>query len=129
MAEVRAARGPFSDPRDGRVLRQIRLAFWSFQGLGSWRPKGTPPAVTTKWLMSFTYPWEYQRGELKSWHRTNTIKAARMVAIPIRGSGKGAGKGRSFTWTPISEEVLTERNWQGKSRRRRAREKLEDTDI
>ena len=27
MAEMQAARGPFSDPRDGRVLRQIRYAF------------------------------------------------------------------------------------------------------
>ena len=63
--------------------------------------------------MSYCYPREYLDGALKSWHRTNTIKAARMVAIPVRGSGKGAGKGRSFTWTPISEEVLTERSWQG----------------
>jgi hypothetical protein len=119
MAQMRALCDP-SDPRDGRVLHQIRLAFWSFEGVGTWKPKGTPPAVTTKYLMSFTYPWEYQRGELKSWHRTNTIKAARMVAIPTRRKGKGHG----FVWTPISEEVLTERNWQGKSRRRQRRRGL-----
>ena len=120
MADMRALSDP-SAPRDGRLQHQIRLAFWSFEGVGTWKPKGTPPAVTTKYLMSFTYPREYQRGALKSWHRTNTIKAARMVAIPTRRKGKGAGKGHGFVWTPISEEVLTERSWQGKSRRRRRR--------
>jgi len=68
--------------------------------------------------MSFAYPWEYLRGELKSWHRTNTIKAARLVLIPVRRRG---GAGHGFVWTPISEEVLTERNWEGKSRRRQRR--------
>ena len=32
MADMLTDRGPFSDPRDGRVLRQIRLAFWSYAG-------------------------------------------------------------------------------------------------
>jgi len=121
MADVRAARGPFSDPRDGKLLRRVRFAFWAFEGLGSWRPKGTPAKVTTLYLMSYCYPTEYHLGQLKSWHRTNTIKAARMVAIPVRGAGKGSGSGRSFVWTPISEEVLTERSWQGRGRRRRKR--------
>jgi hypothetical protein len=40
MAEVRAARGPWDDPRDGRLLRQIRFALWAFEGVGNWRPKG-----------------------------------------------------------------------------------------
>jgi hypothetical protein len=77
--------------------------------------------VTTRYLMQWCYPLEHLRGELKSWHRTNVIKAARKVAIPTRGSGKGSGKGHGFVWIPISEEVLTERSWQGKSRRRRKR--------
>jgi hypothetical protein len=118
MAEVRAARGPYSDPRDGRLLRQIRFAFWAFEGVGSWRPKGTPDEVTTAYLMSYCYPLEHYEGWLKSWHRTNTIKAARQVAIPVRRRvGKGAGSGRPFVWEPISEEVLNERSWQGRSRR------------
>jgi hypothetical protein len=123
MAEVRAARGPCTDPRDGRLCHQIRMAFWVFEGVGNWRPKGTPAKVTTLYLMSYCYPREYHMGQLKSWHRTNTIKAARMVAIPVRSTGKGSGSGRSFIWTPISEEVLNERSWQGKSRRRQARAK------
>jgi hypothetical protein len=102
MVEVRANRGPFSDPRDGRLLRQIRFAFWSFEGVGSWRPKGTPDEVTTAYLMSYCYPVEHYDGRLKSWHRTNTIKAARQVAIPVRRRiGKGAGSGRPFVWEPI----------------------------
>jgi hypothetical protein len=123
MAKARAARGPFSDPRDGRLLRQIRLAFWAFEGLGESRLrfKGTPDRVTTRYLMSWAYPLEYLRGELKTWHRTATIAAARKVARPVRcTAGKGA-RGRPFVWVPISEEVLNERSWQAKSRRRRKR--------
>ena len=100
MAEMRALRDP-SDPRDGRLQHQIRLAVWGWQGLGSWRPKGTPPEITTKYLLSFTYPREYLSGSIKSWHITNTIKAARMVATPARKTGKGAGSGCGFVWEPI----------------------------
>jgi hypothetical protein len=126
MAEVRAQRGPLSDPRNGRLQEGIRFAFWSVEGLGPnhLRLKGTPDKVTTRYLMQWCYPLEHLRGELKSWHRTNVIKAARMVAIPTRGSGKGSGKGHGFVWVPINEEVLTERSWQGKSRRRRKRQGL-----
>jgi hypothetical protein len=97
------------------------MAFWAVEGVGGWHPKGTPTKVTTLYLMSYCYPRAYHMGQLKSWHRTNTIKAARMVAIPTRRKGKGAGKGHGFVWVPISEEVLTERSWQGKSRRRQQR--------
>ena len=74
MAEMRALRAPPTDPNDGRVLRQLRYAFWGFEGLGSWKPKGTPPEITTHYLMSYTYALAYQTGTLKSWHRTNTIR-------------------------------------------------------
>ena len=98
------------------------MAFWSFAGLGSWRPKGTLQEVTTAYLMSYCYPVEHYEGRLKSWHRTNTIKAARQVAIPVRRRvGKGAGSGRPFVWEPISEEALNERSWQGRSRHRQER--------
>ena len=120
MAEMRALRDP-SDPRDGRLCRQIRLAFWAFEGIGNWKPEAAWGKVTTRYLVSYCYPREYHAGQLKSWHWTNTRKAARMVAIPVRGTGKGAGSGRPLIWTPISEEVLTERSWQGKSRRRQRR--------
>ena len=122
MAEVRAQRGPFSDPRDGRLLRAIRFAFWAVEGVGSWHPANTPPAtkVTTRYLMSWTFPREHQLGQLRSRHRTDTIAAARKVAIPVRGSGKGSGKGRGFLWAPIPgalEERTSTGRWKRKQRR------------
>jgi len=120
MAEMQAARGPFTDPRDGRLMRQIRYAFWGFEGLGSWRPKGTPPAITTMYLMSYCYPREYMSGTLKSWHRTYVIAAARRVAIPVRRRGKGAGSGCGFVWEPIPE-ALRERSPTGRWKRKQRR--------
>ena len=38
MAEMRALRDP-SDPRDGRLCHQIRMAFWAFEGIGNWKPE------------------------------------------------------------------------------------------
>jgi hypothetical protein len=101
-------------------MRQIRYAFWGFEGLGSWRPKGTPQEVTTDYLMSFTYPTEHYERRLKSWHRTNTIKAARLVAIPTRRKGKGAGSGCGFIWEPVPgalEERSPTGRWKRKQRR------------
>jgi hypothetical protein len=72
-------------------------------------------------LMGYAYP-HVDATEFKSWHRTNTIKAARMVAIPVREAGKGSGRGRSFVWKPISEEALTERNLEGRRRRKQQRQ-------
>jgi hypothetical protein len=70
--------------------------------------------------MGYAYP-RIDPTEFKSWHRTNTNQAARIVAVPVRGAGKESGRGRSFIWKPISEEVLTERNWEGKWRRKQKR--------
>jgi hypothetical protein len=127
MVDVRANRGPFSDPRDGRLLRQIRFAFWCWEAPPRLRPNDAPQEVTTAYLMSYCYPVEHYEGRLKSWHRTNTIKAARQVAIPVRRRvGKGAGSGRPFVWEPISEEALNERSWQGRLRRRQERQARSD---
>jgi hypothetical protein len=78
--------------------------------------------------MSYCYSWEYHCGKLKSWHRTNTIKAARKVAIPRRRTGKGAGKGWGFVWEPIPE-ALAERSWIGKANRKRKRQGLPPLDL
>ena len=64
--------------------------------------------LTTAEVMDYCYP--VQRlsfmGGFKSWHRANTIRVLRRVAIPIgRRSGKGAGKGRPLVWAMIFERM------------------------
>ncbi len=53
------------------------------------------PACLSRVGVSWCYPAAHFLGGVKSWHRTNTIKAARRVAIPIR---RGAGKGYPLVW-------------------------------
>jgi hypothetical protein len=67
LALIRTKRRPFSDVREGRVLRQIRRAFLVSES----------EEVTTSYLVSWCYPTARVLGGVKSWHRTNTIKAAR----------------------------------------------------
>ncbi len=94
LAHIRTKRRPFSDVREGRVLRQVRRALLVSES----------EEVTTSYLVSWCYPAAYVLGGVKSWRRTNTIKAARRVAIPIRrGAGKGAGKGYPLVWRPVPE--------------------------
>ena len=81
MAWARAKRAPFTDPRDGRLLRQIRFAFTLSDG----RP------LSTTDLLKSCYVIERLRGELRSWHRTNVARAARRVATAVgRASTKGS---------------------------------------
>jgi hypothetical protein len=58
MAKMRARRAPFTDPREGRLKRQVRRAFrWS----------GGKPLTTTQ-LVKQCY-WAVNFEEIKSWHR------------------------------------------------------------
>src|SRR6476646_10867893 len=91
LAEIRARRGPLSDVRRGRLFRQVEFAF-AFS-------KGKP--LTTGEVMDYCYPAQRLSfmGGFRSWHRTNTIRVLRRVAVPIgRRSGKGAGRGRLIVW-------------------------------
>src|SRR5271156_5808195 len=108
MARIRNMRGEYSDIRDGRLLRQVRIAFI--------HSKGEP--VSTPELRSFCYPWQSISGELRGWHRANVHRAARRVARPI---GRLPGRGRPFLWAAI-EGKIDERNWEGRLKRRRERE-------
>jgi hypothetical protein len=61
--------------------------------------KGAP--LTTAEVMDYCYPAQRLSfmGGFKSWHRANTIRVLRGVAIPIgRRSGKGSGKERPMVW-------------------------------
>ena len=67
MERVRAKRAPFTDPRDGRLFRQIRFAF-TVSGV-----------LSTTDLLKYCYVIEHLWGELRTWHRTNVARAARRV--------------------------------------------------
>src|SRR5689334_7930671 len=83
MANVRSRRGPFSDPRDGRLLRGIRYSAESMD----------IPILTTSQLLEWTYAGQRTN---KSWHREMTRRAAQKVAIPLGRSP--TGRGRPMMW-------------------------------
>ncbi len=105
MAKMRARRAPFTDPRDGRLKKQIRWAFWWSQG----------EALTTTQLVKRCY-WavDLQGEEIKSWHRTNVSRVAALLAIRV---GRATSQGRPIMWSP-RPELMQERRWVGPKRQR-----------
>ena len=79
MARMRARRRPFSDPRAGRLLSAIEFAFLLSRG---------KPISTTE-LVRACYPMAHIFGGLKSWHRSNVVRAAGHVAEPIGRASTG----------------------------------------
>ena len=105
MAKARAKRAPFTDPRDGRLFRQIRFAF---------TVAGGHPLSTTD-LLKYCYAMEHLWGEIQSWHRTNIARAARRVATPI---GRATTPGRPLIWKAIPD-LMPLRNPLSRRKRRR----------
>jgi hypothetical protein len=100
MAKMRARRSPFTDPRDGRLKKQIRWAFWLSRG----------EALTTTQLVKQCYWAVDLRGdEIKSWHRTNVSRVADLLAIRI---GRATSQGRPIMWSP-RPELMQDRRWVG----------------
>ena len=87
MARMRARHRPFSDPRAGRLLSSIEFAFFLNRG---------EPMVKS------CYPAAYILDELKSWHRSNVVRAARRVAQPI---GPASTRGRPLVWRAMPERM------------------------
>jgi hypothetical protein len=89
MARVTACRGPFTDPRDGRILRAIRLCSIA----------ADTDVLSSAELMGWAFGMERELGRLKGWHYESLRRGLRKVAVPIgRRSGKGALKGRPMWW-------------------------------
>jgi hypothetical protein len=88
MANMRARRAPFTDARDGRLKRQVRMAF---------RLYGRP--LTTTELVKHCY-WSANFEGIKSWHRTNVSRVADLLAIRI---GRATSQGRPIMWSPRPE--------------------------
>ena len=112
MAKMKAARGPYSDPRDTYIARTIR---WAFE-----RSHGKP--LSTGQLVSEIYDWQLRvRGKpRKSYHYEAIRRALRKVAVPI---GRISTRGRSTLWQPIPE-LLERRSRTGRTNRKRGRRGL-----
>ena len=87
MAKMKAARGPYTNPRDTYIARMIRYAFECSHG----KP------VSTGQLVEKIYGWQLrvERKPLKSWHYQNVRRALRKVAVPV---GRASTRGRSTLW-------------------------------
>jgi hypothetical protein len=107
MAKMKAARAPYSDPRDTYIARTIR---WAFE-----RSNGKP--LSTGQLVKEVYGLQVrvERKPLKSWHYQNVRRALRKVAVPI---GRASTRGRSVLWQPIPE-LLEQQTWVRRTNRKR----------
>jgi hypothetical protein len=92
MARMRARGRPFSDPRAGRLLSAIEFAFVLSRG----------EPISTTGLVRSCYPAEHILGGLKSWHRSNVVRAARCLAEPI---GTASTRGRPLVWRAMPERM------------------------
>jgi len=112
MAKIKAARGPYSDPRDTHIASMIRYAFE--------RSNGKP--LSTGQLVEQIYDWQLRvQGKLKkSYHYEAVRRALRKVAVPI---GRSSTRGRSVLWQPIPE-LLEQRSLTGRTNRKRKRRGL-----
>jgi hypothetical protein len=98
MAKMKAARGPYSDPRDTYIASMIRYAFE--------RSNGKP--LSTGQLVKEIYDWQLRvRGKAKkSYHYEAVRRALRKVAVPI---GRASTRGRSVLWQPDERMGLRDR--------------------
>ena len=98
MAKMKAARGPYSDPRDTYIARTIRYAFE--------RSNGKP--LSTGQVVKEIYDWQLRvRGKpKKSYHYEAVRRALRKVAVPI---GRASTRGRSVLWQPDERMGLRDR--------------------
>ena len=81
---MRKRRGPFTDPREGRVLREIDCAFTAHKA----------DVLTTTVLLDWCYGAKAIRkleGD-PSWHREMVKQAALKMCIPLGRSPKGSGR-------------------------------------
>ena len=98
MAKMKAARGPYSDPRDTYIMREIRWAFKSSNG----RP------LSTGYLVERVFGWQLRlNGKPKKSHHYQSIRRAlRKVAIPI---DRASTRGRSVLWRADERMGLRDR--------------------
>jgi hypothetical protein len=98
MAKMKAARAPYTDPRDTYIASMIRYAFE--------RSNGKP--LSTGQLVEQIYGWQLrvQGKTKKSYHYEAMRRALRKVATPI---GRASARGRSVLWRPDERMGLRDR--------------------
>ena len=98
MAKMKAARGPYSDPRDTYICAHDPVGLRILQG----KP------LSTGQLVKEIYGWQLrvERKPQKSWHYQNVRRALRKVATPI---GRASTRGRSVLWQPDERMGLRDR--------------------
>ena len=98
MAKMKAARGPYSDPRDTYIMREIR---WAFE-----RSNGKP--LSTGYLVEKVFDWQLriQGKPKKSYHYETIRRVLGKVAVPI---GRASTRGRSVLWRPDERMGLRDR--------------------
>ena len=96
MAKMKAARGPYSDPRDTYITREIRCAFESSNG----RP------LSTGYLVEKIFGWQLRlNGKPKK--ISSIRRALRKVATPV--GHRASTRGRSVLWQPDERMGLRDR--------------------
>jgi hypothetical protein len=100
-------RGPFTDPREGRLLREIDYAFDDHKA----------DVLTTTVLLDWCYGARVIRklaGD-PSWHREMVKRAALKICIPLGRSPQGSG--RPMMWK-LDPEKASLRGWRNREKRR-----------
>jgi hypothetical protein len=105
LEKARSCRTPFTEIRDGRLLKQLRFAFTASHG----KP------LSTAELLPICYAIESAFGQIKTWQRINLRRAAKRVARPI---GRATSRGRPIIWEPIPE-AMELRGFVARAQRRR----------
>jgi hypothetical protein len=108
MAKMKAARAPYTDPRDTYIARTIRYAFERSNG----KPLSTGQLVKEVYGLQL----RVERKPLKSWHYQNVRRALRKVAVPI---GRSSTRGRSVLWRPDERMGLRDRTGENSSLKER----------
>jgi hypothetical protein len=95
---MQETRGPFTDPREGRLLKQIHAAFIA----------NNVEVPSSSVLLEWGYgpPTIRKLAGSPKWHRENIKRSALKICTPIgRAAGKGAGSGCPMLWKIESERA------------------------
>jgi hypothetical protein len=106
---MRQRRGPYSAPRNGRLLEQIDRAFTAHN------VDVLPSTILVEWCYGGRAIRKLEGSP--SWHREMVKRAALKICIPLgRATGEGAGSGRPMLWK-LDPEKASLRGWRKREKR------------